>query len=470
MYTILLKMNKHSLLLRNKLSILFLGIILFSHTFILTRLIFFPYPELFIYPYLTNHGLKPYQQILDQHFPGLMFLPINLNNLGMTTPEVARIWLIATVIITQLLLFSIAWQIFKSDKKALFASILYLIWQPFFEGWVFWIDSFLPLFLLPAFYFLYRGKREDWGDKAIILAGVFLGLSVVFKQVLIPLCFLVLVYILWQSKKIKTTLLFLLGLTIPVGGMLIYLTSEGVIKDFWYWTVVFNLTVYREYGRGVAPTLAHFTRVALVFGTAFFILLKIKERQSQILGIFIIGTLFGLSTRFDFVHFQPALPFAILATVYTLGRLEWWWRLGVLGYILVAVWWLIIFYKGHLNNKVFFFDDTTKTIALKIQLYTKPGEKIFIFGSVPHLYQMSNRLPAGDIFVFQFPWFLKVAEERVLEGIKRDNPEIVVADFTVEIEGQKLMHFAKEINQYILKNYHPFDQVGSTTILRRKSS
>ncbi len=61
--------------------ILLLFIILI-HIFITFKLIFFPYPELFIYPYLTNHGLLPYKQILDQHFPGLMFLPINFNNLG----------------------------------------------------------------------------------------------------------------------------------------------------------------------------------------------------------------------------------------------------------------------------------------------------------------------------------------------------------------------------------------------------
>ena len=73
------------------LSKLILVLILITHVFILTKLVFFPYPELFIYPYLTNHGLKPYSQILDQHFPGLMFLPINFDNLGMNNEVSARI-------------------------------------------------------------------------------------------------------------------------------------------------------------------------------------------------------------------------------------------------------------------------------------------------------------------------------------------------------------------------------------------
>src|SRR2546423_1150380 len=109
-------------------------LIILIHSFVLTKLQFFPYPELFIYPYLTNNGLKPYQQILDQHFPGLMFLPINFDNLGMTNPDVARIWLIAVVAITQVFLFLIAKSILKSGKKAILVNILYLFWQPFFEG------------------------------------------------------------------------------------------------------------------------------------------------------------------------------------------------------------------------------------------------------------------------------------------------------------------------------------------------
>lgn len=444
-------------------SFILLGLILLIHISILSKLIFFPYPELFIYPYLTNHGLKPYQQILDQHFPGLMFLPINLNNLGMTTPEAARIWLISIVVLTQILLFLISRQIFKSDKKALFVNLLYLVWQPFFEGWVLWIDSFLPLILLPAFYFLQKER--------IFLTGLLLGIAIVFKQVLIPLSGLVLIYIIWEIREIRKMGKYLVGLSLPVALMLSYLLSIGVLKDFWYWTVIFNLTVFAKYGGKEVPTLAHLSRVAVVFGASLFALFSKEKKIVYTLLIFLMGSLAGVFARFDFVHFQPALPFAILATVYGLGRL---WELGKLkvwwvGYIVVLVIWLSIFYKGHLGIKVLFFDSQTYQIASKIRQYTKPGEKIFIFGAVPHLYQMSNTLPAGDVFVFQFSWFLKVASDRVLQGIINDKPNLVVTDRTVIIEGQKIIDYAPLIDRYILQNYQPIDQVGTTVILRRKA-
>ncbi|MDP3973632.1 MAG: hypothetical protein Q8P92_02240 [Candidatus Daviesbacteria bacterium] len=446
----------------NKLTLIILGIILVLHVFILTKLIFFPYPEQFIYPYLVNSGLKPYSQILDQHFPGLMLLPINFNNLGMTTPDIARIWLISVVLLTQLLLFFVSGKILQDDKKALLVNILYLIWQPFFEGWVLWVDSFLPLMLLPAAYFLHKQKYG--------LLGLLLGLVIIFKQVMIPLGAIIALYIFWENKKLTNVKNYLLGLSVPLSLMVIYLISIEVFKDFLFWTITFNLTTYAQLGRGAGPTLAHLFRAVLVFGTPFIILLKIKERTSQILLIFLIGSLMGLFTRFDFVHFQPALPFALIGTV--MGFSVIFKNLGgkvlILLYILVLVWWLNIFYQGHISNQVLFFDKNTYEVAEKIMQYTDPGDKIFILGSPLHLYQMTQTLPAGDIFVFQFPWFLQVTQSQILDGIKEDQPEITVVDRSVEIEDKRLTDFASEINKYLQENYIKIDMVGTAEILKRK--
>src|SRR5687767_59132 len=118
----------------NRLTFLLFGLIILAHSFILTKLIFFPYPELFVYPYLTNHGLLPYSQILDQHFPGLLFLPINFDNLGMISADVARLWSIVIVILTHMLIFFVSKEILKSEKKAIMVNLLFLLWQPFLEG------------------------------------------------------------------------------------------------------------------------------------------------------------------------------------------------------------------------------------------------------------------------------------------------------------------------------------------------
>lgn len=442
-------------------KLIVLGLILLAHVLILSKLLFFPYPELFIYPYLTNHGLKPYSQILDQHFPGLMFLPINFDNLGMSDAAVARIWSIVIVLLTHIILFYITSSILKSKKKALLVNILYLIWQPFFEGWVLWIDSFLPLILLPAFFALHKNK--------LLLCGLLLGLGVLFKQTLIPLSFLVFIYILWRRKK--SSQLFLLGFLPPLVLMILYFVSIGVIKDFWYWTVIFNLTVYAHSGTQIPTTLAFITRVSMVFGFSLFAFLHKDRKLTFVLFLFLIGSLVGAFDRANFVHFQPALPFALMATtigMYSLTRNKM--GLILIGvYSLIGIWWQRIFYIGHISDKVFFFDEPTYAIASKIEQYTQPGDKIFVFGAALHLYQISKTLPPGNIFVFQFPWFMKVAEERILQGLVQDQPQIIVSDRNALIEGVVIKDFAPQVDGYIQQNYEKIDNIGETEILRRKN-
>jgi len=432
---------------------------------------FFPYPELFVYPYLTNHGLKPYMEILDQHFPGLMFLPVNFDNLGMNNEFIARVWLVSIVAVTHLLIFWVSRYIFKSSKKALLVNILYLIWQPFFEGWALWIDSFLPLFLLPAFYLTYRLSIEkNIRYSLALLLGVVLGVGIVFKQILIPLSALVGLYLLITKKDLKLISYFTLGFLPAPLFMLYYFYLLGVLKDFWYWTTIYNLTTFAEYGRK-APFFTGVVRVSFVLIFAGLLAFIKDKKLIQVLAIYILGSLIAIYARFDFVHFQPALPFILMATV--LGFSTIWkkqkTKLALAGYIIVTIWWLVIFYKGHLSNRVLFFGEDIKSVVEIIKNNTDEGDRIFIFGTVPHLYQMTKTLPAGNIFVFPFPWFLRVSEDRILEGIKKDAPEIIVADRTVEIEGQKITDFASKIDKYILENYQVFDNVGSTQIMRKIS-
>lgn len=443
--------------------------ILALHGFVLTKLIFFPYPELFIYPYLTNSGLIPYKQIFDQHFPGLMFLPINLNNLGMTSKEVARIWLIVIVLLTQILIFVITQKIFSDFKKSLLACLLYLIWQPFLEGYVLWIDNFLPLFLLPAFYFTYTSlakMRDKWN---YFLAGLFLSLAILFKQMAIPLSAMVfLLFILYRSSPRSLFLYFLGVLPIP-SLMVTYFFIINDLKEFFYWTVIFNLTTFAQYGRKL-PTITGLIRIAGIYSPVVFLpLLKNPKLVITIL-VFILGSLSGDLARFDFVHFQTSLPFLVILSagvffkIINHSLLRWF----LIAYAFMLSVWSVIFYQGHLGSKTMFFDLTTYQISDKIKHYSRPGEEIFILGPVPHLYQMSQTVPAGRIFVFQFPWFLRVTQNKFLLALMNNPPALIVNDRSVLIEGNPITGYASELEDYINLNYTIIDKVGSTEFLKKK--
>ncbi len=444
--------------------LIILGLIVLSHLVILSKLVFLPYPEFFVYPYLTNNGLIPYKQIFDQHFPGLMFLPINLSNLGFHTPTDARIWQFGVVIIIQILIFVVANYIFKSKLKAIYTNILFLIWQPFFEGWVLWIDSFLPVFYLSSFYFLLRGE-DSKNYKYYLYSGLIFGIATVFKQVVIPLVILIVVYLI-ILKKLKAVKYFLIGY-IPIPACLvIYIFLKGYFKEFWYWAVTFNMTIFAQFGRKFA-TFGELTRSGFMFGFGFLGIFLTKNKSKILLSIFILGSLVAAYARFDLVHLQPALPFVTLATIYFFSSLNKKLKLAFLGvYLAISIYFLRTFYISHLGSKVFFFDKDTYQIAEEIMKLTSPNEKIFIFGASPHLYQLTNTLPAGDIFVFQFPWFIYVTENKLLAAVQRDRPKIVVSDRSVTIQGQKIVEYAKVLDKYLEANYHQIYMNGTTRILQ----
>ncbi len=441
---------------------IFLILIILANVLVLGKLNFLPYPELFVYPYLTNHGLIPYEGILDQHFPGLMFFPVNLGNLGMQTPGAARLWQYGIVVITHLLIYLVARKFFKSNSKALTANLFFLLWQPFFEGWVLWIDSFLPIFTLSALYF-YKSKKIFW-------SGFFLGLALLFKQVLIPLIGLVGLYILFKERKLKPLLIFTLGVAIPSSFLVFYITNLGIWKDFIFWTITFNMTTFAEMGRKYG-NLSEWVRVAGVYGFSLLAFLDRKIREDIIIiGLFLIGSLAAIYARFDFIHLQPSLPFAALLSAYSVNFLMKNKNLKylIVLYALAAIFLLSQFYRANWGGRIFFFGDTERAVATRVQKLSGPADRIFAFGTFPHIYQMAMRLPPGDVFVFQFPWFMIEAEDRVLKGLFNDPPVVVVRDRSSQVEGKNLVLFMPRIDSYISDNYKVLEKIEEMEIMIQK--
>src|SRR3989337_3529975 len=115
---------------------------------------FVAYPEFFVYPYLTTAGWLPYRQIIDQHFPGLFFMPVNFFTLGFINPRSLKILSLLLVIFQSALIYRIAKSI-SSRVYPLIAMVTFALWQPFFSGNHLWLESFkLPP--APTSFFLLR--------------------------------------------------------------------------------------------------------------------------------------------------------------------------------------------------------------------------------------------------------------------------------------------------------------------------
>src|SRR3989344_314262 len=479
-----------------------LPIIIGSHLYLLSRLIFFPYPELFIYSYLTKQGLLPYKQILDQHFPGVMFFPINLATLGIDTPQEARLLHLAVVAITQVILFIVARKLFNSDFRALIVNFLYLLWQPFYEGYVLWIDTFVPIFLLIAFYCLIEHKAKP---NKLFLSGLFLGIALIFKQTVVPIFILLTIYLFLYTKKQsfynsvqenptlkggdelnsdmssylgKPRLLrrggchkVFLGFSIPVIILGVYILLIGVGYDFIYWTFIFNITTFAEMGRKY-PNFADILKTVPLFGSSVFLLIYfyyIKAfKNVALVAIFFVGSLAFAYARFDLIHLQPALPFAILLVVILLNHFKYYGKLFLFAFIVFSIITPISFIKSHSGKKILFFTDFEKQTVVEVKKYAKPGDSIFAMGTFHHVYQMTDPLPPGRVFVFQFPWFMVEAQDIIYKGIISDPPKVVIRDKNASVDNMNLVSYMPNINNYVDKYYRIVNTIEGAEILIRK--
>lgn len=456
-----------------------LSLIILVNIFELLVVNFFPYPEVFIYPYLASHGLLPYKQILDQHFPGLLFLPINFYSLGMRSPQAARFWQLGIVVVNHLLIFLISRKLFKSRRYVFLPNIIYALSQPFYEGYVFWIDSIAPVFLLSGAYFLILKEKERLRNKSILLSGLFLGIGIVFKQIFIPVIGLIFLY-LFLSQKDKQSLasfagkrkaiLFLFFPAVATSLLLIYFQGRGVFSDFYFWTIKFNATTFAEFGRKY-PSVGDLIKSSLIFGLAGFGWLYILRRHMShnkiVLGLLFIGGLAFAYARFDFVHLQPALPFAVLILTLFFSEIPKNKNIYLIGvvWMFVCMVLLLRFYKMNIGDKVYFFGDFENRLTKDVEKYAKPRDTIFAFATTPHLYFLTNTFPPGRLFVFNFPWFMMEAKERVLAGIVSDPPKVVVKDDNAVIDGKKFIDSMGDISSYIEKNYKTVGIIDGTKVM-----
>lgn len=439
--------------------------IIILHTFLLLKLSFFPYPELFVYPYLAEHGFLPYKNILDQHLPSVLMTPFNLYDLGLRTILSARYFLTGTVILSQIFIFLIADKLFKSKKRAIFANILYFLAQPLFEGTTLWLDTFLVPLLLAASYFSFRFLEKETKSD-LIFASLFLGFALFIKQVMLPLVIAVAAYLYYKSKDIRKILQFLFFAFLPLAASVFWIYSEGIFSDFLYWTITFNFDVYAKMGRKL-PSLSQLARVLVFWAPAFYWLyLQIRRKEILIFGIFMIFSMAAAVSRFEFVHLQLSLPFVALLITGFLLKAEKKIKYAILALpLLVLGVWLGKFYREQNFGFDYFFDSQTREVAQRVSRLTDTNEKIFVLGAQPTIYFLSDRLPAGEIFTVNLPWNMSVAEEAILKRLKEDKPKVVVRDTSASIDQIKVIDFTKLLNAFIDKYYVKHESVGSTEIL-----
>jgi hypothetical protein len=443
-----------------KVILLILGI----HFFLLWFLRFTAWPEMILWPYLVNKGLKLYQDIVIIYPPvfllGLSFLGkvfgVTLINLKIYT------WIL--IIFSDLLVYWVAKSVTKQKLVGIISLVFYVLWQLFFEGNAMWFDLALAPLALGIFYFSF--------SKKYFFAGLLFGLALTFKQTAIwffpPM---VLTYWLFHKKENQLIIKFIIGTLVFPFIAVIYLIGNNLWTDFVKWAINFGIFYLpTDPGQIQLPTLKQLLALSIPFAPVF-ILSFLKENKKMVL-IVIAWSLFaslGVYPRWEYFHFQPAIPFIAIAWGILFFNIKNLPQKNIKMLIPVAV--IILMGTIYLQSRFYFlnwqkptrfYDDYILETAKWIKNNTVPNEKIYCLNCWDHLYALSDTLPAVSPLIHTLPWHLEYPgmQEKYVSDLKVNKPRFVL--FQPYTESGLGSYRPKLIDQFLQENYIKTKMIART--------
>src|SRR5258708_1235866 len=201
------------------------------HLLILSQLQFTAWPEMVSFPYLINHGFITYKDMVHAYPPLLVNTLAVLFRIFGYKLIVLKTFGWTTILISDLLVFLIIQNLTKKQILALLGLLVYVILQPVLEGNMVWPDLFIVPFLLLMFLFLIK--------KKYFFAGIAIGLAILTKQTGVFFLGLGGIYILFQERKVKFLINYILGISLLILPFLFTLFYQNSFQEFWKWTILY---------------------------------------------------------------------------------------------------------------------------------------------------------------------------------------------------------------------------------------
>lgn len=385
-------------------------IVISFHILLLSLVRHIAWPENFVWPYLTSHGLTLYKDIFYIYPPLYIFLLVGFS-------KIAGLSLISIQVFSYLIIACTDVLLFWTAGKKVLPVIIYVLLQIAFEGNGMWPDQLLaPIFLLA--YLAFKLKRY-------FALGLFLGLALITKQ---TAGYFILVMILATKSRLK----ILAGTIIPIFMALIYLWKINVLADFYQQTLVY--IVFYHIGSNLQklwPTIGQTILLLAIFLPT--LIIGIIRKKYLLVGLVVSASL-GMFTRFSYFHLQPALPFLALLMV----DIKAW-----LSLVFLIIFFIKVFLTTFGAEPKFLGQDEINN-ANTISQYIQPGQKTLILTSSDHYYFLTKTVPIGNFFTTSTPWNLVYpgVQERIINDLITEKPKFIVFEKGPE-----------KITKFILKNY-----------------
>lgn len=433
-------------------------LVILVHLLILNVLPFTTWPEMLLYPWLTAHGFIQYQEIIHPYPFGLIAALTALGNIVGFTSFMVKFATYFVVVVSDLLVYRTAF-VFGTARNALWALILYILWQISFEGNGLWFDLALTPLAILGFYGLVQWLRTQRARWLVFTSATLLA-SILVKQTGVWFVFAALVTLIFYKHYRAAFLLLLLVLL----GLLLYGLSGYLTwgMQFLYWTVWFPVVDQKQTaGFVLLPSLRQIVLVGLLLLPALLCLLIRGQRRRMLFLLWIAAGALSLLPRWGMFHLQPSLPFLALFAVSAFTRIP---KILFLSMLIPAAYvvFMIVVFAGSGDR---FVTRAVTTTAVMLQQEVGDAD-LFILGAPQLIYVLSGYVPPRP-WADLFPWYYQVREgeleTRVLNSLETNPPRFVLR---VPISGDRpeYRYRPERIEHWVDENYREYKETPSGTL------
>lgn len=376
----------------------------------------------------------------------------------------------------------------NEEKAGLLAALLFALFSFFPEGRIANGEIFMIIpaslgYLLILLALNFKKKLQKKKETFFILAGLCFSAAFLIK---VPVGFdfigLSLAIFAFDKKTIKEIKLLLLSFSLPIIASIIYYSLFGAFVPYVRSALLQNIGYLSSWGSSSFGIVWRALILMIGTGLLFFWRRKLGFYFYSLANLTIFGY-FGLflSGR-PYPHYllEVAPWLALLLTLVIFQKkLSYFITAGALiillalGFKVYNFWWypqipyyqnFVKFSLGKISLQEYYLFFGKKTledyqVAKDLVLYSKPQDRVFIWGDGACIYALSGRIPPGrytvNYHIYDFNGY-----QETLTAIRAKTPELIVL---LEPLNEKMA----DLKNILSSDYFFFQQIGNALIYKR---
>jgi len=176
----------------------------------------------------------------------------------------------------------------------------------------------------------------------------------------------------------------------------------------------------------------------------------------------------GAYPRFEYFHFQPAVPYLAIATgIFFSGKFlkEKLIKIFLVVYALGSLYLFGGFFMRNFNEGIRFYESDVQDLVLYVKTNTNQGDKIFVMNWWDNIYALTDTLPAVDPWVPQLSWYTELPriQEKMVNDLALSKPKIIILN--PYSESGLSAYIPQKVFDYIIANYRLKQKLDGIEIL-----